>query len=101
MPFIISLTIGVLVTLIGGLLTLAIYDYYCNRPRTKRITKHKDKDLEGLFQLYEDWIPDNERESRMEITRYIKENEEDRQKKNLEYEEFFIIAKIRQRVVAF
>jgi hypothetical protein len=97
----INLTIGILVTLIGGLLTLGIYDYYCHRPRPRRITKHKDKDLEGFFEIYEHLIPDNERESLVEITRFIKENEEDRQNKNLKYEEFFIIAKIRQRVVAF
>lgn len=101
MPFMINLTIGILVTLIGGLLTLAIYDYYCHRPRPRRITKPKDKDLEGFFEIYELLIPYNERESRVEIIRYIKENREDRQNKNLEYEEFFIIAKIRQRVVAF
>jgi transcriptional regulator with XRE-family HTH domain len=67
----------------------------------RRIVDPSDPDVPGLLAVYRATIPEHEREPDEELVRYMAENLENMKDPDRSFEEFFIVAKDRDTVVAY
>ena len=64
---------GVIVTIVGGILTNALYERLKNRIVVRRISTNSDDDLDGFLDLYERLFPENERSTPDTFVRWLDE----------------------------
>jgi hypothetical protein len=99
-------TIELFVTVVGGLIVLALWYLWKtklrDRVKVKSATKKSQKGVSGMLELYSRLFPDDGTNySSEEILNFLADESGKRQTTHAQVEDFFLVATVRDEVVGF